>query len=175
MVRIRGGLPLNSDKMSESPYHKRTCSIIKEFAESQDKYRDVKQGKYEELHINIHGDKRKLEYEPDVHFFNKRTNILHVFEVLDSELEHKNEIIADVFLTILLEHKKKLFFIVPTEEDEEIVDDLTFVVQKKLHQEGFFKMELFSDYFIYYITKKESLNKNKVFGILSRLSKRDGW
>lgn len=106
-------------------------------------------------------------YYPDVIFitkFGKR----HIFEILDSELEDANLIIANILQACLSPNTSEVVFTVPKQKDEDRVLDLAQTIVDNLISKGISKKEL-PKVHVFYILTSEAKSSKTVKEILTDL------
>jgi hypothetical protein len=147
-----------------SKYHKNVQKGIILFGKQCSKFRKIS-GKPIPI---IHPTKRKMPilYRPDVHFIT-RFNKIYVFEILDSELKDENLIISDIIQAFLTLNISKVFFIVPTEADQDKVLNLTIVIAARLGELGIPKKN-FPIVTVFYILKNEAKTPETVETLIRR-------
>jgi len=164
-----------------SRYHEKVQEYIKRFGEENPR-KYIKVHKGSECPIPLIRPKSRrligIPYEPDVWFLHK-SGKKYIFEIFDSELKKIKEIIADVVRSLLSQNTSKVFFIIPT-FDEEVITTL-YEMWDSFHQiliySGFNKKLLPPEdkLYIYPILKSETGSYREVKKILESLSKEDNW
>jgi hypothetical protein len=151
-----------------SIYHTNVEQGILAFGRRYDKFEKIC-GSNVPIHIN-HPIKRivPILYHPDAHFVTKLGK-LYVFEVLDSELNDENLIIADIMLACLCPNVSKVYFFVPKMKDQDKVMNLIVTVIDNLVSMGFNKKD--PDFYAFYILKKEAKSPESVMEVLVRGAK----
>jgi hypothetical protein len=150
-------------------YHTNVEQGILAFGKRFDKFEKIC-GSNLPIHIN-HPTKRIIPilYRPDVHFVTKLGK-LYVFEVLDSELNDENLIIADILLACLCPNVSHVYFFVPRIKDQDKVMNLIVTITDNLVGGGFHNKELPS-FFAFYVLKKEAKSPESVMEVLVRGAK----
>jgi hypothetical protein len=156
-----------------SKYHHNVEKGILAFGDRYKKFEKIC-GSNVPIHIN-HPIKRivPILYHPDAHFVTK-IGKLYIFEILDSELQDENLIIADIILSMLCPNVSNVVFIVPRDEDQEKVWNLIVTIVDNLVGKGFHNKELPNNILTYYITKNEAKSPEIVAEILVRGAKEIG-
>ncbi|NWF78024.1 MAG: hypothetical protein HXY36_05475 [Chloroflexi bacterium] len=109
---------------------------------SQRRIRKVYRGSEHPLSIVDPRSKRVVNYQPDVYFI-LRNNRKLIFEILDSEAEKQDIIIADVIRSFLVENVDGLFFIHPGPETVETrIFEALITIYKGLVRKGVDESEL---------------------------------
>lgn len=109
---------------------------------NQRRIRKVHRGSEHPLSIVDPRSKRVVNYQPDVYFI-LRNNRKLIFEILDSEAEKQDIIIADVIRSFLVENVDGLFFIHPGPEIVETrIFEALITIYKGLINKGVNESEL---------------------------------
>lgn len=167
--------------MVVTEYHKKVQEYIKRFGEeNHQKYTKVHKGSEYPIPL-IRPRSKKLigiPYEPDVWFLHK-SGKKYIFEIFDSELEKTKEIIADIARSILSQNTSKVFFIIPTFDNDVIIklNDMWDSFYQILIYSGFSEKLLPPEdkLYIYPILKSEIRSYRNVKKILENLSEQDNW
>ena len=146
-------------------YHANVEKGIIEFGKKYKRFEKV-HGSTVPIHVN-HPMKRMrpILYHPDAHFvtkFGKR----YIFEILDSELGNENLIIADIILACLSPNTAKVIFIVPKQEDQTKISDLSLTIVSNLVNKGIPQKELPKSISALYILESEASSPKGVTEIL---------
>ena len=161
-----------------SDYH----SIVEEgvilFGKQWNKARKILRGNEEELSLVDSKTKLVLNYKPDVYFI-LRNNKKLIFEVLKSEEEKQDIIIADVIRSFLIDNVQGVIFIYPsgTAKVETRILEALKTIYKGLIKKGVkpIDLPLSNKSGAYAIRKKDFKNSNDVKNILIRFAKDDRW
>lgn len=108
----------------------------------QRKVQKVFTGSQRPLSIVDHHTKHVINYKPDVYFI-LRNNKKLIFEVLDSEIEKQDIIIADVIRSFLIENVDAVIFIYSgNDDDERRIMEALVTIAKGLISKGITEDEL---------------------------------
>lgn len=121
--------------------------------------------------------KRVVNYQPDVYFI-LRNNRKLIFEIVDSEGEKQDIIIADVIRSFLVENVDGLFFIHPGPESvENAIIEALITVYKGLVRKGVDESELpnYKKTGAYLIRRDMAGDFDKLSEILTRYAEEDKW
>lgn len=121
--------------------------------------------------------KRVVNYQPDVYFI-LRNNRKLIFEVIDSEGEKQDIIIADVIRSFLVENVDGLFFIHPGPESvENAILEALITVYKGLIRKGVDEYELpnYKKTGAYLISREVAGDSDKLNETLTRYAEEDRW
>jgi len=121
--------------------------------------------------------KRVVNYQPDVYFI-LRNNRKLIFEVIDSEGEKQDIIIADVIRSFLIENVDGLFFIHPGPESvENTILEALITVYKGLIRKGVDEYELpnYKKTGAYLISREVAGDSDKLSEALTRYAEEDRW
>jgi hypothetical protein len=110
-------------------------------------------------------------YRPDVVFVSK-LNKLHIFEILDSELKNENLIIADIILSFLSPNVSTIYFIVPSEKDQDKVLNLATIIAARLSELGIPRKK--KTMRVFYITKTEARSPRCIEKLMKKAIKLRG-
>jgi len=145
-----------------SDYHSNVEKGIIEFGKKYKIYKNIYVGSNRPIPIN-HPTQKKvpIQYRPDVYFVTKWGGLI-IFEILDSEMKDENLLIADILLACLSQNVKKIFFITPTMEDSEKVQDLALTIISNLESKGASKKELPKVFANLFILKDEAQTPDSV-------------
>lgn len=144
---------------------------------AQRRIKKVYRGNEKPLSIVDPRSKRVVNYKPDVYFILKNNKKL-IFEVLDSEQEKQDIIIADVIRSFLIENVDGLFFIHPgSETAESTILEALITVYKGLVSKGVNQSELPNPRKIgaYLIREKEVDNVQVLAEKLAQYAHKDKW
>lgn len=144
---------------------------------SQRKIRRVYRGSERPLSIVDPRSKVVVNYQPDVYFV-LRNNKRLIFEVLDSEGEKQDIIIADVIRSFLVENVDGLFFIHPGPESvENRILEALITIYKGLVRKGVDESELPSRKKTgpYLVTIEEAHNAREMKHKLTQYADEDRW
>ena len=161
-------------------YHKQIENVLIALGTEWKNARKIKkvcQGNEHPLSIVDPRSKRVVNYQPDVYFV-LRNNRKLVFEVLDSESEKQDAIIADVICSFLVENVDGLIFIHPgPERVEDTVNEALVTIYKGLINKGIPESELpnFQKTGAYLVTKQEGMNSVEINSKLNRYAKENKW
>lgn len=149
-----------------SDYHNNVEQGIIEFGKKYKIFKKIYSGNTHPLHIN-HPTQKKIPvlYHPDVYFITKWGGLI-IFEILDSEMKDENLIISDILLSCLSPNAKKIFFITPTINDSEKVQDLALTIISNLESKGTSRKELPKVIANLFILKEEANNSNNITKML---------
>jgi hypothetical protein len=148
-----------------SEYHNNVEIGIKEFGKLYKRFKKICGGNIP-IPINHPTQRmRPILYHPDVYFVTKFGG-LFIFEILDSELNDENLVIADILLACLSPNAKKVFFIVPKEEVQEKINDLAVTIIDNLVSKGISNKELPNVVATIYILENEALTSENVKKVL---------
>ena len=121
--------------------------------------------------------KHVMNYQPDIYYILKNNRKL-VFEVLDTEIEKQDAIVADVICSFLVENVDGLFFIYPEPSFHEktILEALVTVYRGLVHK-GVAESELpnFQKTGAYLVTRKEASKPLRLKNKLTQYANEDGW
>lgn len=161
-------------------YHKQIESVLIALGNEWTNLRKIKKvchGNENPLSIIDPRSKLVVNYQPDVYFI-LRNNRKLVFEVLDSEEEKQDIIIADVIRSFLVENVDGLFFIYPGSESVEtrILESL-ITIYKGLVRKGVKESELpnYKKTGAYLVTREEAGSVSAIRDILTQYAKEDKW
>ncbi len=161
-------------------YHKQVeNTLIRLGTEWKDskKIKGVCRGYERPLSIVDPRSKHVVNYQPDVYYI-LRNNRKLVFEILDSELEKQDSIIADVICSFLVENVDGLLFIYPGPQSAEnrILEALITIYRGLIHK-GVGQAELPNTKKIgaYLVTKEEALISSEIGNKLNRFANEDKW
>jgi len=143
----------------------------------QKKIKKVYRGSERPLSIVAPHSKRVVNYQPDVYFV-LRNNKKLIFEVLDSEGEKQDIIIADVIRSFLVENVDGLFFIHPGPGSvENRILEALITIYKGLISKGVDESELpnWKKTGLYLVTKEEAHNAREMKDKLTRYADEDRW
>jgi hypothetical protein len=151
-----------------SKYHSNVEKGIRAFGEKYPKRFKQVYDSATPIHIN-HPRKKMypILYLPDVIFITKIGKRI-IFEVLDSELQNINLMISDIIQSSLSPNTSEVIFIVPKQEDEDKVLDLTQTIRDNLISKGANNKEL-PRIHVYYILAREAKSSETVTEILAEL------
>jgi len=161
-------------------YHKRIehCLItLGNEWKSQKRIKKVYRGSAHPLSIVDPRSKRVVNYQPDVYLI-LRNNKKLIFEVLDSEGEKQDIIIADVIRSFLVENVDGLFFIHPGPESVETrILEALITIYKGIVRKGVDESELPNPKKTgsYLVTIKEANNAQKMKDKLTQYADEDEW
>jgi len=145
-------------------YHKNVQEGIVRFGRSYKRFSKIHSGNVP-IHI-FHPYKRFVVlYHPDAQFITKHGK-RYIFEILDSELKDQNLIIADVIQACLAPNTSKVFFIVPSEEDQDKVNDITMTIIARLRELGVSTKEIPRTVGVFYILRNEARTSESVLRVL---------
>jgi len=167
--------------LGESDYHKKVIEFIRKFGgENNQKCIEVRDGRTDPLYIlHPQATRRRIlpiQYFPDLYFMKKNKNRI-IFEVLDSELNDTNAIIADSIQSCLCGSVDLLVFIVPTDNDRirNKIYDIFDTIRDLLIYLGIDERKMPSRCAVYYILKEGSRSYEDVKKILEDASTTDNW
>lgn len=146
-------------------------------SKAQRKIKRVYRGNETPLSIVDSRTKRVVNYKPDVYFILKNNRKL-IFEVLDSEQEKQDIIIADVIRSFLVENVDGLFFIYPGPESvEKAILEALITIYKGLVKKGVDQSELPNPRKTgaYLIQRNEADNIQEIEDKLSKYAYEDKW
>lgn len=161
-------------------YHKKIESSLIMLGNEWKNRRRIKKvyrGNEHPLSIVDPRSKRVVNYQPDVYFI-LRNNKKLVFEVLDSEGEKQDIIIADVIRSFLVENVDGLFFIYPGPESvETTILEALITIYKGLVRKGVEESELPNPKKTgaYLVTRKEANNTQEIKNKLTQYADEDRW
>jgi hypothetical protein len=141
------------------------------------KIKKVCRGSQYPLSIVDPRSKYVMNYQPDVYYV-LRNNRKLIFEVLDTEIEKQDAIVADVICSFLVENVDGLFFIYPEPAShKEIILEALVTVYKGLVRKGVVGSELpnFKKTGAYLVTRKEASRPSKLKEKLIKYASEDGW
>lgn len=147
-------------------YHKTVERLLIELGEewkAEKKIKHVYRGCQRPLSIVDPREKLVLNYQPDVYFILKNNKKL-IFEVLESEAEKQDIIVADVIRAFLVENVEALIFIHPGPESvETAIIEALVTIYKGLYYKGVSPKELpiFKKTGPYLLTRDEVQNTNQ--------------
>ncbi len=113
------------------------------------------------VHIVHPMKNRSFLYYPDARF-ETRTGKVFVFEVMDTEVKSQAQVVAHVLQAYFVPGVLKVFFIVKTKSDEELVEKITDIVLGKLSGETGSKIKKKVRFYHVIISKRESRSIEKV-------------
>ena len=161
-------------------YHRQVENVLVELGNEWtriNKIRKVNRGNSSPLSIVDPRSKNVLNYQPDVYYI-LRNNRKLVFEILDSELEKQDGIVADVICSFLAENVDGLFFIYPGPESaEKTILEALKTIFKGLVNKGIEVSELphYQKTGAYLVTKKEASNSTELSIKLKKYAAEDKW
>ncbi len=161
-------------------YHKRiehSLIALGNEWKSQRRIKKVYRGSEHPLSIVEPRSKRVVNYQPDVYFI-LRNNKKLIFEVLDSEGEKQDIIIADVIRSFLVENVDGLCFIHPGPEPvEDRILDALITIYKGLVRKGVDESELPNRKKTgpYLVTIKEANNDREMKDKLTQYADENKW
>lgn len=141
------------------------------------KIKKVCRGSEHPLSIVDPRSKHVMNYQPDVYYV-LRNNKKLVFEVLDTELEKQDAIVADVICSFLVENVDGLFFLYPgPASGETTILEALVTVYRGLVRKGVVESELpnFKKTGAYLVTKKEAGSLVRMKNKLTKYANEDGW
>jgi len=151
-----------------SQYHRNVEKGIRAFGEKYPKRFEKVCDSATLIHIN-HPTKKMypILYRPDVIFVTK-IGKRHIFEVLDSEFDDANLIIANILQACLSPNTSQAIFVVKKEKDQDKVKDLYQTIVDNLMSKGIRKREL-PRFNVFYILTSEAKSSETVTEILADL------
>jgi len=161
-------------------YHRQIEAILSTLGNEWENHRRIKKacrGNLYPLSIVDPRSKLVVNYHPDVYFILKNNRKL-VFEILDSEKEKQDAIIADVICSFLVENVDGLFFIYPGPKSVETrILEALVTVYRGLVRKGVDPSELpnFKKTGAYLVTKEEARNVTQLRGKMSQYANEDKW
>jgi len=152
-----------------SEYHTNVEKGILTFGKRYEKFERIC-GSNIPIHIN-HPMKRivPILYHPDVHFVTKLGK-RYIFEVLDSEMNDENLIIADILLACLCPNVSNVYFFVPKIKDQDKVMNLVVTIMDNLVGKGIHSKDL-PNVYAFYILKEEAKTPESVVDVLVKGAK----
>jgi len=155
-----------------SGYHEIVKNGIIKFGKQYKRFEKI-HGSNVPIHINHPTKGISILYRPDVQFITKHRG-RYIFEILDSELRDQNLIIADTILACLSPNTSKVFFIVPTEKDQDKVLDTVVTLVARLRTLGVSKKELPRIVAPFYVLRSEAKSPETVKKVLETSAKDRG-
>ena len=161
-------------------YHKKIESCLITLSnewKSQKRIKRVYRGSEQPLSIVDPRSKRVVNYQPDVYLVLKNNKKL-IFEVLDSEREKQDIIIADVIRSFLVENVDGLCFIHPGPETVETrILEALITIYKGLIRKGVDESELPNPKKTgpYLVTIKEANNAREMKDKLTQYADENKW
>jgi hypothetical protein len=161
-------------------YHKQiefALTTLGDEWENSRKIKKVYRGNKHPLSVVDTRSKLVMNYQPDVYYILKNNRKL-IFEVLDTELEKQDAIVADVICSFLVENVDGLFFIYPGPTSyESVILAALKTVYAGLVSKGMAESELPNrkKIGVYLVTRKEAASSSKVEGKLTKYAEEDGW
>jgi hypothetical protein len=162
-------------------YHKQVEGALRtlgiEWAK-QGKIKEVYRGSEKPLSIVDSTSRRVVNYQPDVYYI-LRNNKKLLFEVLDTELQKQESIIADVICAFLIENVDGLIFLFPSgsESDERRISDVVFTIYGNLLSRDVRRSTLPSrkKSGAYVVTKEEAADTQKIRAKLTEYANEENW
>jgi hypothetical protein len=161
-------------------YHKTVETLLLKLGEEWKSGRRIKhvyRGCQRPLSIVDPREKLVLNYQPDVYFI-LRNNKKLIFEVLESEAEKQDIIVADVIRSFLVENVEALIFIHPGPESVEtaIIEALVTIYKGLVHK-GVSPPELpiFKKMGPYLLTREEARDADKAKNKLIQYATEAKW
>jgi len=145
--------------------------------EKRGKVREVRRGSARPLSIVDPRSKLVLNYQPDVYFL-LRNNKKLIFEILDSEREKQDSIVADTICSFLVENVDGLIFIHPGPESvENTILEALKTIYKGLITKGVGQDVLPNPRKTgpRMISRKEAEDHAEVIAKLTHYAEKDGW
>ena len=157
-------------------YHKLIEDALIRFGESSQKFKACR-GSSKPLPIVDPRSKLVITYKPDVYYEKKSNNKRINFEVLETELQKQDIIIADVIRSCLVENVERICFIYSSDKkkDSSRVEEALYTIVKGLSRKGVPAEELPTKLSNYPILSDEAKDITSVVEIISRLSEEDKW
>ena len=161
-------------------YHKTVETLLLKLGEewkSGKRIKHVYRGCQRPLSIVDAREKLVLNYQPDVYFILKNNKKL-IFEVLESEAEKQDIIVADVIRSFLVENVEALIFIHPGPESvETAIIEALVTIYKGLYYKGISPTELpiFKKMGPYLLTREEAHNTNEARSKLIQYATENKW
>lgn len=161
-------------------YHRKVVESLIELGDdwkTHKRIRKVHRGSELPLSIVDPRSKLVLNYQPDAYFI-LRNNKKLIFEVLDSEREKQDSIVADIICSFLVENVDGLIFIHPGPESvENTVLEALKTIYKALINKGVHASELPNPKKTgpRMISKTESKDDQKMRDKLNQYASKDGW
>jgi hypothetical protein len=118
-----------------------------------------------------------MNYQPDVYYV-LRNNRKLIFEVLDTETEKQDAIVADVIRSFLVENVDGLFFMYPEPAShQKTILEALVTVYGGLVRKGIAVSELPNEKKIsaYLVTREEAGRPLKLKATLTKYANEDGW
>lgn len=157
--------------MAEGRYHKSVKDAICKVAKENERHKAV----FKEKTIPLPHPTRSfppLLYLPEVYIVTKQGK-KYIFEILDSQGKDSNLIIADIIQSYLVENVRKVFFIAKNKTEYDRAYRLSNIIGARLEENGYKKKDL-PDVTVYLIEKSNS-NPKKLYRILKKYARKDGW
>jgi hypothetical protein len=143
---------------------------------AQRKIKKVCRGNELPLSIVDPRSKYVVNYQPDVYYV-LRNNKKLIIEVLDSEAEKQDSIIADVICSFLVENVEGILFIYPEKPIETTILEALVTIYRGVVRKGIKEDEL-PDYRksgAYLIPREEINDNSKIMERLSNYAREDKW
>lgn len=157
--------------MAEGKYHRLIKDAIYDIAKQSGKHEEVlKETKIQLTHPT--SVLMPLVYLPEVHIKTKRSKIL-IFEILDSQANAFNLIIADIILAFLVDNVTWIFFIVKDEKTSDLVYRLARIIGGRLERGGYYRKRL-PEVRVYEL-RNEDTSGGRLIPILKKFAKEDKW
>jgi hypothetical protein len=157
--------------LAEGNYHKLIKDTIYKIARESNNHKEVNK----EKKIPIPHPTKAIApilYLPEINIKTKHGK-KYIFEILDSQGEDYNLIVADIIQAYLIENVAKVFFIAKNKKEYDLAYRLSDIIGAKLEENGYKKNNL-PEVNVYEIGK-EDLEPQKLYDTLKRYAEKDKW
>jgi hypothetical protein len=113
-----------------------------------------------------------LMYQPEIYIVTKNGK-KYIFEILDSQADEPNLIIADIIQSYLVENVAKVFFVAKNNEEADKTKRFSRIIAGRMEDNGYRGKELAE--VNVYVVKKCDLNSKKLLQIFKDYAKEDRW
>jgi len=161
-------------------YHRQIENALMTLGAEWDRSRKIKKvcrGSQHPLSIVDPRSKHVMNYQPDIYYILKNNRKL-IFEILDTEIEKQDAIVADVICSFLIENVDGLFFIYPEPpSNQKIILEALVTVYRGLVRKGVVESELpnFKKTGAYLVTRREANSPQRLKNRLTQYANEDGW